>query len=82
MGRVEEAEAALNQALALEPENTVALANKLVLDTIAGRDVSGTRGKLEALGSAGEGWDVMGDLEAKREGFKVAMGKYSPKFEP
>lgn len=76
MGRVEEAETALNQALEKEPENATALANKFVLDTVAGKDASGSRSKLE------KGHEVLVELEAKREAFRQAMGKYSPKFEP
>lgn len=79
MGRIEEAETALNQALELEPENTTALANKLVLDTIAGRDVSGITGKLETLEPS---HDMLEDFSAKRDAFRAAMGKYQPKFEP
>ena len=79
MGRIEEAETALNQALELEPENTTALANRLVLDTVAGREVSGTTNKLESLEP---GHDILEDFAAKREAFRSAMGKYQPKFEP
>lgn len=75
MGRVEEAETALNQALEKEPENSTALANKFVLDTVAGKDASGSRSKVK-------GHEVLVELEAKREAFRQAMGKYSPKFEP
>lgn len=79
MGRVEEAETALNSALAMEPENSAALANKLVLDTILGRDTEDAKMKLEAAGAQNE---MLDDFKAKREAFQAAMGKYSPKFEP
>jgi tetratricopeptide (TPR) repeat protein len=40
LGRLEEAEAALQQVLAKDPNNTDSLANTLVLNVIAGKDVS------------------------------------------
>lgn len=79
MGRVEEAETALNQALTLEPNNSTALANKLVLDTITGKDSSDSRQKLSAVDAQ---HDMLEDFGAKREAFRAAMGKYTPKFEP
>ena len=79
MGRLEEAETALNQVLALEPENSAALANKIVLDTIAGKDVAETRTKLEAVDKQSE---MLEDFKAKRDAFQAALGKYNPKFEP
>jgi len=79
MGRIEEAETALDQALALEPENSTALANKFVLDTIAGKDAGEARAKLE---SVDKGSEILADLAAKREAFQAAMAKYNPKFEP
>lgn len=79
LGRLEEAETALNQALELEPGNSTALANKVVLDTIAGRDAGEARRRSEEVG---DGCGMLGDLRAKREAFGNAMGKYSPRFEP
>lgn len=79
MGRLEEAETALEQALALEPENSTAIANKFVLDTISGKDASEARAKLQ---SVDKGSEILADLAAKREAFQAAMAKYNPKFEP
>ena len=79
MGRVEEAESALTQALTLEPDNSAALANKLVLDTIQGGDASEARSKLQSIDSRHE---MLDDETAKREAFRAALEKYSPKFEP
>ena len=79
MGRIEEAETALDQALTLEPENSVAIANKFVLDTIAGKDASEARAKLQSVDKDSE---ILADLVAKREAFQAAMAKYNPKFEP
>lgn len=79
LGRIEEAETALGQALALEPENTEALANKLVLDVVAGRDGTEARARLESVDKEHE---ILADLAAKREAFREACKKYNPKFEP
>jgi len=78
MGRLEEAETALDQALAAEPNNAAALANKIVLDTIAGKDASDSRKKLQ---SADAEHEMLTDLQAKRELFQTAMSKYNPKME-
>lgn len=79
MGRIEEAETALDQALALEPENSTAITNKFVLNTIAGKDASEARAKLQSVNKENE---ILADLAAKREAFQAAMAKYNPKFEP
>ena len=79
LGRSEEAEAALSQALGLEPENTAAAANLWVLETIAGRDATKSRERLEKLDKE---HDLLSELDAKREAFQLAVAKYSPKFEP
>lgn len=79
MGRVEEAEVALNQALTMEPENSTALANRTVLDCILGKDVGESRRNLEGVDAEHE---ILEDFRLKREAFGVAMGKYTPKFEP
>lgn len=78
MGRVEEAEAALNTALELEPENTSAIANKIVLDTILGKDTTEGSTKLRNVDKSHE---LLADLAAKQEAFRAAMAKYNPKFE-
>lgn len=79
LGRIEEAETALNQALILQPDNSEAIANKLVLDTIAGKDTSELHTKLKSVNKEHE---LLADLAAKREAFQAATAKYTPKFEP
>ena len=79
MGRLEEAETALNSALTMEPQNSTALANKLVLDTILGKETGESRQKLASVDAQHE---MLEDFEAKKEAFRQAMGKYTPKFEP
>jgi len=49
LGRVEEAEAALNQVLAKDPKNADAIANSLVLNVIAGKDASELRRYRESV---------------------------------
>lgn len=81
MGRLDEASPALEQALKLEPDNPTALANKVVLETVAGRkaEAEESRRKLEGVEKRGE---FLEGLERGREAFRGAMGKYSPKMEP
>lgn len=79
MGRTEEAEAALNRAAEMEAANPEVWANKMVLDTMAGRDAAEARAKLESVSNEHE---ILMDLGAKREAFQAAMAKYNPKFEP
>ncbi|CZT24810.1 related to coatomer epsilon subunit [Ramularia collo-cygni] len=74
MGRVEEAEVALDEALKLGEGDESVLANKAVLETIAGRDGG------EWIGKLSEESEMVQDLKAKREAFQLAMGKYTPKF--
>ena len=79
MGRTEEAETALNQALTMEPDHSSAIANKLVLDIVSGKDASESRSKLQSVDKQHQ---LLADLDAKREAFQAAMAKYNPKFEP
>jgi coatomer protein complex subunit epsilon len=79
MGRTEEAEVALGQAVALEPENAAAVANLVVLEVGLGRDGGEARERLRGLDKEHE---LLVELEAKREAFELAMAKYQPKFEP
>lgn len=79
MGRVEEADTALNQALELEPTNSAALANRLVLDTIMGKDTLELNARLAKQDKEHE---MLADLAARRDTFQAAMAKYSPKFDP
>lgn len=76
MGRLEEAETALNQALELNPRDATAMANLMVLETVAGRKAE-SRAKLEAVDKEHE---ILKDLEKKRAAFRSACEKYSPKF--
>ncbi|TGO29167.1 hypothetical protein BPAE_0018g00550 [Botrytis paeoniae] len=76
LGRLEEAEAALEQAFSKDPENAEALANKVVLNTISGKDSSDL---LSSLGSTSPEHAFLKDLEEKSSLFDKAATKYSPK---
>ncbi|KAK3113260.1 hypothetical protein LTR53_009628 [Teratosphaeriaceae sp. CCFEE 6253] len=79
LGRLEEAETALDAALEAEPSNSTVLANRFVLDAIAGRNTDDARAKLE---NADKEHEILADILAKREAFQAATAKYNPKFEP
>lgn len=75
MGRVEEAEVAIGEALKLEEQGEMeAVANKVVLERVLGREGG------EWMGQLGQGHEMAKDLKNRREAFALAMGKYSPKF--
>ncbi|TGO37114.1 hypothetical protein BHYA_0105g00050 [Botrytis hyacinthi] len=76
LGRLEEAEAALDQAFSKDPENAEVLANKVVLNTISGKDSSDL---LSSLGSTSPEHAFLKDLEEKSSLFDKAATKYSPK---
>ncbi|KAI5847813.1 coatomer epsilon subunit-domain-containing protein [Morchella snyderi] len=78
LGRLEEAEVALQQALDKKADDADALANMLVLATIAGKDVDEWRAKLEAT-EAAEAHPFLRELREKEELFERAAGKYSAK---
>lgn len=80
LGRLPEAEAALDQALSNSPEDADILANVLVMNTILGRDAEANdaKAKLESLQTEHV---LVKDLKAKRELFEAARAKYTPKFE-
>ncbi|KAK5115277.1 hypothetical protein LTR62_001477 [Meristemomyces frigidus] len=77
LGRTEEAMAAVEAALDIEGDHADALANKMVLEIIGGRDVAEARGRLEKVDKEHE---ILMGLEEKREVFRVACERYNPKF--
>ena len=79
LGRLPEAEAALKQAIALNPKSPDVLANIIVLTTILGQDTEELKGKLTEVQPKHQ---LLADLVAKSEAFEAARAKYSPKFEP
>ncbi|KAL2759097.1 hypothetical protein ACRALDRAFT_1075388 [Sodiomyces alcalophilus JCM 7366] len=74
LGRTEEAQSALEQALQKDPTNAEAIADYLVLAVINGQDPSELRGKLEA---AAPSHMLLTDLEEKSALFDKAATKYS-----
>ncbi|KAG8626422.1 hypothetical protein KVT40_005367 [Elsinoe batatas] len=81
LGRLPEAETALQQALALDGENADALANQAVLNTILGKGEEADV-VLKKLQGVDKGHPFLEEVGKRREAFEAAAGKYSPKFEP
>jgi coatomer protein complex subunit epsilon len=92
LGRLEEAEAALQQALVKDPQNAEVIANLIVLNVIAGKDAKElTRYKyfatqirfgtdfLSSLSSASPNHALLQDLQEKSEAFDKAALKYTAK---
>lgn len=77
LGRLPEAEAALNQALQGQEDADV-LANAIVLNTILNKEAGEY---MERLQAADSNHVLVADLERKREAFAAAKGKYQPRFE-
>jgi len=76
LGRLEEAEAALQQALAKDPESAEAIANSIVLNVIAGKDATELISSLETTSPQ---HPFLTDLQEKSELFDKAATKYSAK---
>ncbi|CZS88221.1 related to coatomer epsilon subunit [Rhynchosporium graminicola] len=76
LGRLEEAEAALKQALAKDPKDTEAIANSIVLEIIAGKDAKQLKADLQ---STAPSHHFLQDLEEKASLFDKAATKYSAK---
>ncbi|KAL8672366.1 MAG: hypothetical protein Q9168_003162 [Polycauliona sp. 1 TL-2023] len=78
LGRLPEAEAALNQALQNEPKDVEAIANAVVLATIMGKPTEQQQ-YLEDLRTRQSDHALLTDLEEKSSLFDQAAGKYSAK---
>ncbi|KAL1387648.1 coatomer epsilon subunit-domain-containing protein [Phyllosticta capitalensis] len=78
LGRLPEAEAALQQALSLDPKNPDALANTIVLYTILGKHTEETKAELAKVDPK---HPFLTDVAAKKDAFAAAQAKYTPKFE-
>ncbi|KAJ3503738.1 hypothetical protein NM208_g16455 [Fusarium decemcellulare] len=76
LGRTEEAQAALDQALEKDANNADAIANLLVLNVISGNN---SEELTEKLKGANPNHQFLADLEEKSELFDKAATKYSPK---
>ncbi|KAL7936988.1 coatomer subunit epsilon [Trichoderma chlorosporum] len=76
LGRLEEAQSALDQAIQKDPTNTEGIANLLVLNSISGNN---TDELLESLKKANPNHQLVLDLEEKSSLFDKAAEKYSAK---
>ncbi len=76
LGRLAEAEAALQQAMERDSGDVQAIANSVVLGTISGRETAGLR---EALRGVAPGHALLVDLEEKGALFDQAAMKYKPR---
>ena len=76
LGRLPEAEAALQQAVQKDPNDVEAIANSVVLNIISGKDTSEHASSLEGIAPE---HPLVVDLQEKSSLFDQAAGKYSAK---
>ena len=76
LGRLPEAEAALQQAVQKDPNDMEAIANSIVLGVISGKDTSEHTSSLEGIAPE---HPLLVDLQEKSSLFDQAAGKYSAK---
>ncbi|KAM0511480.1 hypothetical protein ACHAPE_009834 [Trichoderma viride] len=76
LGRLEEAQSALQQAIEKDPKNAEGIANLLVLNSISGNN---TDELFESLKQANPNHQLLLDLEEKSSLFDKAAAKYSAK---
>ncbi|KAK7746422.1 hypothetical protein SLS53_002381 [Cytospora paraplurivora] len=77
LGRTEEAQSALDQALQKDPNNADAIANSLVLQAIIGKDTNELK---ETLKKTAPQHAFLTDLEEKSSLFDTAAAKFSAKI--
>ncbi|KAF1835162.1 coatomer subunit epsilon [Decorospora gaudefroyi] len=80
LGRLPEAEAALQQALAIDAKAADTIANLIVLNTLLGKRDQ-TEQLKQQLQSANSKHRALTDWATKKEEFAKAASKYTPKFE-
>ena len=76
LGRLPEAEAALEQAIQKDANDLEAIANSIVLNIISGKDMSEQTSSLEGLAPD---YPFLVDVQEKSSLFDQAAGKYSAK---
>lgn len=76
LGRLPEAEAALQQAVQKDPKDVEAIANTIVLNFISGKDASELKSSLE---EAAPDHPFLVDLRERSQLFDQAATKYSAK---
>ncbi|KAI9838400.1 MAG: hypothetical protein M1819_005669 [Sarea resinae] len=79
LGRLPEAEAALQQAMQKDPKNADVIANSIVLSAISGVKDSETQALIESLKSTAPDHIFLTDLAEKSNLFDKAAAKYSAK---
>jgi coatomer protein complex subunit epsilon len=79
LGRTEEAEAALQQALTSDNANVQAIANHVVLASVTGKKTEVIQGLLQQLAVKDQEHALLKDLEEKSQAFDAAAAKYSAK---
>ena len=80
LGRLPEAEAALQQALSINGTSPDTIANLVVLNTLLGKKEETEKLK-QQLQTASSEHRALKDWAERREEFKKAAAKYSPQFE-
>lgn len=80
LGRLPEAEAALDQAIAVDANSADTIANLIVLNILLGKkeEASKLKQKLETVNKS---HPALVDWKEKKEEFERARAKYTPKFE-
>jgi coatomer protein complex subunit epsilon len=76
LGRLPEAEAALQQVLSTDPDDIQAITNTIVLNILAGKDATEAKSSLE---SKAPNHPFLVDLKEKSDMFDEAATKYSAK---
>ena len=80
LGRWEEAQVALDQAVAMEGASVESIANSLVLASITGKNGETVQSLMKTLKSRDPNHALVKDLEEKSSLFDTAAQKYSAKF--
>ncbi|KIW15559.1 hypothetical protein PV08_05607 [Exophiala spinifera] len=79
LGRLEEAEVALQQAVSSDGADVQAIANSIVLASVMGKKDDVVKGLIEQLRERDQGHVLLKDLEEKSALFDAAAAKYSAK---
>jgi coatomer protein complex subunit epsilon len=80
LGRLPEAEAALQQAIEIDPKSADTIANLIVLNTLLGKKEETAQLK-QQLESTNSEHRAVKDWAEKKSDFQKAAAKYTPKFE-
>jgi coatomer protein complex subunit epsilon len=80
LGRLPEAQAALQQAIEMDAKSADTIANLVVLNTLLGKKDEANQLK-EQLQSVDKDHRMLADWQEKRAEFEKARAKYTPKFE-